>query len=414
MNKNNMGVDFGKLNRFANWVLKKKKTAMGYPINQDTSLEEFYKWYVEKELYCVSMNNVGNPCKGKKGSNYSMNTHEFEQEVVDYFANLYGFEKENRWGFVTTSGTDGNNHGIYAGRKYLQFKSPESTPIIYYSKEVHHSVKNLADVQNMKRCQIQAEPMGKMDIDDFGQQLDRSHPALIVLAIGTTFTGAIDDLKAVRKILKEKHKEHAYIHLDAALFGGFLPYLDGDASQWVNRQINEFDSIAVSGHKFFGFDEPMGIYISTKAAFENLNPNPIEYLDDSVPTITCSRSALASLKFWWKIKCTPPERFKEQANAILDNAQYLLDCMKNAGIKAWKNPYSNIVFFERPSKNLQKKKDIQKKYDLAPGKIKGLGLEESLDVAHLVIMPHVDRELIDSFVQDMQGSVTCPRSLQNQ
>lgn len=403
MKKNNMGSDFEKLNRFADKVLEKKKSAMGYPINQNTSLDEFYKWYVEKKLYCVSMNNVGDPCKKEKDSNYSMNTHEFEQEVVDYFANLYGFEKENRWGFVTTSGTDGNNHGIYAGRKYLQLKSPGSTPIIYYSKEVHHSVKNLADVQNMKRCQIQAEPMGKMDIDDFGQQLDPSHPALIVIAIGTTFTGAIDDLKAVRQILEEKHMGHAYIHLDAALFGGFLPYLDGDAPQLVNRQINnKFDSIAVSGHKFFGFDEPMGIYISTKAAFENLNPNHIGYLDDTVPTITCSRSALASLKFWWKIKSTPFEEFQKQAKAILANADYLFDSLQKAHIKAWKNPYSNIVFFERPSKDLEENKNIQKKYDLAPGKIKGLGLEESLDVAHLVIMPHVDRELIDSFVQDMQ------------
>jgi histidine decarboxylase len=76
--------------------------------------------------------------------------------------------------------------------------------------------------------------------------------------------------------------------------------------------------------------------------------------------------------------------------------------MKNTGIKAWKNPYSNIVFFERPSKA------IQKKYDLAPGEIEGL--EGHLDVAHLVIMPHVDKELIDSFVHDMQEwkeSVKC-------
>jgi histidine decarboxylase len=393
MKKNNMGIDFGKLDRLADKVLEKKKSAMGYPINQNTSLDGFYKWYVEKQLYGVSMNNVGDPCRREKDSNYSMNTHEFEREVIDYFARLYGFKKKY-WGFVTTSGTDGNNHGIYAGRKYLQLKSPLSTPVIYYSKEIHHSVKNLADVQNMMRCQIQAEPLGKMDIDDFRQQLDPSHPAIIVIAMGTTFTGAIDDLAAIRNVLKEKHKGSAYIHLDAALFGGFLPYLDGNAPRLVNRQIHEFDSIAVSGHKFFGFDEPMGIYISTRAAFENLNPNPIGYLDDTVPTITCSRSALAPLKFWWKIKSTSTAEFKKQAEAILGNAEYLLDRMKKAGIKAWKNPYSNIVFFKRPSN------DIQKKYDLAPGKIEDL--EGSLEVAHLVIMPHVGRELIDSFVQDMQ------------
>ena len=126
---------------------------MGYPVNQNTSLDEFYKWYVGEKLYCVSMNNLGDPCWRERASNYSMNTHEFEREVVDYFANLYKFKKDY-WGFVTTSGTDGNNHGIYAGRKYLQLKCPELAPIIYYSAEVHHSIKNLADVQNIRRCQI--------------------------------------------------------------------------------------------------------------------------------------------------------------------------------------------------------------------------------------------------------------------
>ena len=81
---------------------------MGYPINQNTSLDEFYKWYVEKKLYCVSMNNVGDPCRRERDSNYSMNTHEFEREAVDYFAKLYAFKNDDYWGFVTTSGTDGN------------------------------------------------------------------------------------------------------------------------------------------------------------------------------------------------------------------------------------------------------------------------------------------------------------------
>jgi hypothetical protein len=38
MKKNNMGIDVGKLNQFAGKVLEKKKNAMGYPVNQNTSL----------------------------------------------------------------------------------------------------------------------------------------------------------------------------------------------------------------------------------------------------------------------------------------------------------------------------------------------------------------------------------------
>ena len=383
-----MSLDFNRLDKFSKKILEKRQQTVGYPVNQDTSLNDFYAWYVKHKLFSVSMNNVGNP-RNVSRSPYSMNTHEFENEVVDYFAKLYGFKEGDFWGVVTASGTDGNNHGIYSGRKYLQSKK-SAAPIIYVSKEAHYSVKKLADVQNTELRLIKTKDMGQMDIEDFKKKLDYWLPALVVIAAGTSFKGAIDDQVAIRQIMQEKHCGPAYVHLDAALFGGFLPYLN-DASQLLNQQIQNFDSIAVSGHKFFGFDEPMGIFISTQKAFKTLEPFHVNYLEDAVPTINCSRSALAPLKFWWKINSTSFAKFRVEARAILKNAEYLLDSMDQAGIKAWKNPYSNTVFFERPSK------DVRKKYDLASEKSRIFG-----KIAHLIVMPHVDKKLIDNFVQDMK------------
>ena len=122
-----------RLDQFAQKFLEKRKFAVGYPVNQETSLGDFYAWYMKHELYRVAMNNVGDPYKH---SPYSLNSHEFEQEVVHYFAKLYGFKEGDYWGFVTASGTDGNNHGIYFGRKYLESKSSVE-PIIYVSEEAH-------------------------------------------------------------------------------------------------------------------------------------------------------------------------------------------------------------------------------------------------------------------------------------
>jgi histidine decarboxylase len=94
----------GRLDQFAQKILEKKKTAVGYPVNQDTSLRDFYAWYMKHEMYRVAMNNVGDPYKQ---SPYTLNTHEFEQEVVNYFARLVwvqggrllGFRnrQRNRW-----------------------------------------------------------------------------------------------------------------------------------------------------------------------------------------------------------------------------------------------------------------------------------------------------------------------------
>ena len=378
--------DRQRLDQFAQKVIAKSQKLAGYPVNQDTSLDGFYAWYVKSKLYRASMNNVGNP---RNQSPYSINTHAFENEVVDYFAKLYGYKEDDYWGFVTGSGTDGNNHGIYYGRKFLQAKSTVP-PIIYVSEEAHYSIKKLADVQNSELRLIKATDMGQMDLDDFEKQLDPTRPALVVIALGTTFKGAIDDQAAIRKILAEKHKGPEYIHLDAALFGGYLPYLGGEAAGLVNQQLQKFDSIAVSGHKFFGFDEPLGIFITTKEAFGNLNPFHVTYLNDAVPTITCSRSALDPLKFWWKLHSTRMDQFQAISTKLLSNADYLLEKLQAAGIKAWKNPYSNTIFFERPPV------EILGKYDLAPDESPVFG-----KLAHFIIMPHVNKKLMDSFVRDM-------------
>lgn len=377
-----------RLDHFAQMALAKSRLIAGYPVNQDTSLSGFYDWYHKSGLYKVSLNNVGDP---RTPSPYSLNTYAFENDVIDYFAPLYGFKPGSYWGFVTGSGTDGNQHGIYFGRKHLASMS-SAPPVLYVSEEAHYSIPKLADVQNLELRLIKTADMGQMDLEDFERHLDPDRPALVVVAMGTTFKGAIDSQEGIRNILKAKLRAPSHIHLDAALFGGFLAFADSDLSRLVNRQIQEFDSVAVSGHKFFGFDEPMGIFLTTRETFENINPMHVNYLNDAVPTITCSRSGLSPLKFWWKIHTTSKETFRKQAYDIVHDADYLAQKLGDAGVRVWKNPISNTVFFERPDDA------VRAKYDLAPDESAAFG-----KLAHIVVMPHVNRDLLDAFVVDMKS-----------
>jgi histidine decarboxylase len=380
--------DRRRLDEFASSALTKSRSIAGYPVNQDTSLDEFYEWYNKNHLYRASLNNVGNP---RTPSPYSLNTYQFENEVIDYFAPLYGFREGDYWGFVTSSGTDGNQHGVYYGRKHLSSMSAVA-PILYVSEEAHYSIAKLADVQNMEIRLVKTRDMGQMDLADFEKKLDPDRPALLVIAMGTTFKGAIDSQEDIRRILQSRLRAPSHIHLDAALFGGYLAFADAELSQLVRQQAQKFDSIAVSGHKFFGFDEPMGIFITTRETFDNINPMHINYLNDAVPTITCSRSGVAPLKFWWKIRSTSVDAFREKARVMMLNAEYLEQRLRDRGVRVWKNPVSNTVFFERPEQG------ILDKYDLAPDESPVFG-----KLAHFVVMPHVTRSLIDSFVDDVSG-----------
>lgn len=376
-----------RLNGFAKQMIERSRHAVGYPINQNIELKEFYRWYVESGLHAVAMNNVGNP---RKPSPISLNTHEFENEVIDFFAPLYGFDPSEAWGIVTFSGTDGNNHGIYFGVKYLLAKT-KKRPVIYVSEEAHYSIKKLADLQNLELKLIRADVMGRMMMSEFEKVLNPERPALVVIAMGTTFKGAIDDQAAIDAVLKKKKPVAVYRHMDAALFGGYLPF--SLHKEITDRRKIHFDSIAVSGHKFFGFDEPMGIFITTRKVLSNQNPFNVPYLSDAVPTITCSRSALGALKFWWKIQKTGKEGYERQAATVLENAQYLKAGLDKIGHPAWLNPYSNTVFFKRPSQR------IMNKWDLAPDEDSRLGGK----LAHDIVMQHETRAIIDAFIEDVKS-----------
>ncbi|MBF0366573.1 MAG: aminotransferase class V-fold PLP-dependent enzyme [Oligoflexia bacterium] len=370
-----------------------QKDAIGYPVNQDTNLEGFYRWYIDSGMYRYAINNVGNPLKPAP---FALNTLTQEKQVVAYFSKLYGFDPDSSFGFVTSGGTDGNLHGVYYGLKYLQSLDPKEKPIVYVSDEAHYSVKKLADVTGSELRLIKSLPNGQMDLEDFKQQLSSTNPALIVSAIGTTFKGAIDDQEKIHEIVAAAKVPGAYYHLDAALFGGFLPFLkDEKARTIVDHSKMKFDSISVSGHKFFGLDEPAGLFVTTSEVMNHLNPESIPYLNGAVPTISCSRNGLTALKLWWKIKTTPKVAFQKQAEEIVANAKYLQGELQKMGIKSWMNPQSNTVFFERPASS------IMKNYNLAADESNLYG-----PLAHIVVMQHVTRPVLDNFLARLATTIT--------
>ena len=381
-------LPMNRLNAFAEDAIERKQHAVGYPVNQDITMKDFYKWFVDSGLCNVSMNNVGNPRK----ESALMNTHAFENEVIEYFAPLFGFKPGESWGIVTHSGTDGNMHGMYFGVKYLQAKTKQ-LPIAYVSEQAHYSIKKLADIQNLELRIIPTSQMGQMDVAAFEKVIDPNKPALVVVAIGTTFKGAIDDHPAIAAALRRVNPPAVYTMLDAALFGGYLPF--SPFKDVINRQKLPFDAIAVSGHKFFGFDEPLGLFITTKEIFNRQNPFKVPYLNDAVPTITCSRSALGALKFWWQMTRNGEKEYARQATYILDLAKYQKDQFDKMNYPAWLNPMSNTVFYKRPSDW------IMKKWDLAPDHDKRLGG----DLAHDILMQHESKKTVNEFIADLKKDV---------
>ena len=258
----------------------------------------------------------------------------------------------------------------------------------------------LAHLQNLDMRLVKSDAMGRMIPEELEQQLDTSRPVLIVYAMGSTFKGAIDDMEALNAVI-DSHSEipAVYRHVDAALFGGYLPFTEH--SQMVSHEAMRFESIAVSGHKFFGIDSPCGLFLCTRDVYDNQNDFNVTYLNSNMRMINCSRDAVQPLKFWWLIQKVGTEGWTRQATQLLDCTAYLKQQLDAIGWPAWVNDYSNTVFFKRPSD------DIIGTYSLAKGYDEHFGGP----LAHVVVLQHVTKEKIDVFVNALKSETTALQTL---
>ena len=276
------------------------KVFLGYPANMNRVPEGFKRWQQQLESVEVgarTLNNVGDPFHHQ--GNYD--TRYLEADLILRFGLRFGFDRNDTWGFVSHSGTDSNMHGVFVGRTLLQARTGVQ-PKIYYTNEAHYSIQVIRELLNLEEVLVATTETGNMDTEDLRHKLkaNKDAPVLMVATIGTTLMGAVDDIDEINAALQGYE---SYVHLDAALFGGYL-HVTGYASDLHKQgpRGNRYDSIAVSCHKFFGYPGTAGIFIVGKEDFEAFRDlfasvHDPAYISHVPGTITCSRDPLKPAEF---------------------------------------------------------------------------------------------------------------------
>jgi len=346
--------------------------SIGYPCNQTwdyTSLHRFLQF---------SANNIGDPYQSTL---FKMNTHDFEREVVEEFAKFTEADPDDHWGYVTAGGTEGNMYGMYLARELY----PDG--IVYFSEESHYSVPKILRLQHTRSIMIRSLPSGEMDYDDLREsiRIHRDVPPIVFANIGTTMRGGVDDLSRIQEIFKELSIPAHYIHSDCALSGMILPFVD-DPQPW--NFAHGADSISISGHKLIGAPLPCGIAMARKSHVDRI-ARSVEYVGVNDTTIMGSRSAFSPLVLWYALKKLHEEGLANIVQRSLSLADYAIERLATIGIKGWRNRNSITVVFPRPPDSLMDK------WVIAPHG----------DIGHIITLPHVSRQVIDSFVEDFEASL---------
>src|SRR5580704_11960430 len=180
-----------------------------------------------------------------------------ERRTVRWLTELVGFG-EKAGGNLTSGGTMANFIGMKLARDFASCDRAQHEGIrdpwaVYTSEERHVSVDKDVDAIGVGRAGLRVLPTDdefRVRIDALEATLSEDkrngvRPMCIVGMFGTTNTGAVDSLPALRRIAD---REGMWLHVDAAYGGGMLL-----SHEWPMRNmgLELADSVTMDPHKWF-------------------------------------------------------------------------------------------------------------------------------------------------------------------
>jgi histidine decarboxylase len=328
------------------------------------------------------LNNVGDPWVDGIAVNH---TKHLERTVVETIADLFRAPPEDRWGYVTTGGSEGN---LYALRLAA---SLHPGGVVYVSDHAHPSVVKAASMVCLPHIRIRTSRLGLLDCDDLRAQINqrRDRPAIVVATAGTTMWEAVDDLHAIGQVLDELAVQRRFVHVDAALSGIPLALMDEEDRPGFDFA-DGADCISVSGHKFLGVPTPCGVVITRQSLRTQAADGG--YVGSPDTTISGSRSGHTPLMLWYVLATLGVDGLRKRAEAARALAAYTHTRLVQLGWEAYRHPHAFTVVLKTPPPAV-----------LARWVLVNVG-----GFSHLITMPGVSRAQVDEFVTDLAHTIDTP------
>lgn len=324
------------------------------------------------EFLRFNINNIGDPFHPNDG----INTCHFEREVVNFWSQQFHLHPASAWGYITNGSTEAIMYGIVQGRDRLE------NPVLLFSEESHYCLHKIAHLLRLPYRVVASHGDGSLDLaslDDAIRHLD-GRPFILNLTLGTTFHGAIEPPQQVLELLESRHCRSFHVHVDAALYGPLLTWIDGAPLFDFRLPIH---TLSFSGHKFLGAPIPCGVVLSHSDPVRPFDGSA-EYVGSLDTTLAGSRDGLSALVLWLVIQRVGAKGLAALAEESLQLAVDFATRMERAGIGVTRHDHGCILVFRRPDEALARRWQLATRGDFA----------------HLVTVPGVTSEMLESFLQE--------------
>lgn len=314
------------------------------------------------------------------------------QDILDNRKESFGLSGTERNMFTarfTTGSTMGNRIGLHAALSY----HPNAS--IYFSTSTHYSVRKIVSDNDIltgrwsidhrpRFVEILADKLGRMIPEELVKQVARdraichfsaqTHEIILLVNIGTTFTGGRDDVFALRQALLGIGSRVSYIHADGALDFGFssYPVCLGKPDIITKDDLPVVQGITLSHHKAFG------IMVSGE----------VIYYDPKGPTLVSAASDVEPrviFETWLFQKMYSLADLARMSEYCHENAQRLRKGLEGLGVVTRYNADSIITLMERPPAW------ITHQFQLAP----------EGGWVHYITIPHISSSAVDEFIETM-------------
>jgi histidine decarboxylase len=279
---------------------------------------------------------LGDP---EAASTVDHHTRAMEDEVVEFFADLFRAPVDDRWGYVTTGPTEGTLYGLYAARVMY----PDG--MVYFSETAHPSVAKAVELLGLPSITVRTSPSGELDYADLRRVMDsrRARPAIVVATAGTPATGAVDDVRQIQRVFADLAMVRHYVHTDAALGGIPAALLDEEPGFDLAAGA---DSISVGGQEFIGTPFPCGTVILRRSLRDRVARADGGELPEAV--LSGTRNGHAALLLWYALRRLGISGLRQRAEHGQELAEHLVRGLAEQGWPTWRNPGAYTVLLKAP------------------------------------------------------------------
>jgi glutamate/tyrosine decarboxylase-like PLP-dependent enzyme len=327
-------------------------------------------------------------------------TQELERELIAICAEqIFGGLPGEQDGYVASGGTEANIQALWIYRNYFiaECDARIDEIAVIYSQDSHYSFSKGSNLLNLSSIVVSVnEATRAVDLSDLKAKVQNAHAAgirffIVNVNLSTTMFGSVDDIDEVVKVLDEQ-KAVFKVHVDAA-FGGFIYPFTNQQNPFTFKN-TRIDSITIDAHKMMQTPYGTGIFLVRKGYLKYVCTEEAQYVTGKDHTLCGSRSGANAVAVWMILHNYGSERWRMKMLSLIERTAELCSQLDALGVEYFRNEYMNIIAIR--SEYISKA--LAEKYILVADTHSG-----TPKWWKIVMMPHITRGNIDSFLQDLRA-----------